>query len=147
MCARERNGKHLTGNVYLVVHLVQAQSRVESVYSVRVVTNLMVLLQKIKSGTVENRNLGQQLHSSCRQESRIQSYSHKWVSIVEPESKYTVQFKRKDFLIGNKSTLNSVHTLTFKHKHHNGRYAPQTQHITSHHSINNRLFRVNVPGN
>ena len=29
-------------------------------------------------------------------------------------------------------------------KHRNGQYAPQTRHVTSHHSINNRVFRVNV---
>lgn len=78
----------------------------------------------------------------CLSRAEIHSYSLERVNTKavtsEPVSKYAA-WRLLWF-----STLKSVHTLTSKHKHHNRRYAPQTQHITSHHSINNRLFRVNV---
>lgn len=69
-------------------------------------------------------------------------------SAATPQWKYRVTAVREriQWLLVQTSSgiplLNSVYTLTSKHKHHNRQYAPQTQHITSHHGINNRLFRV-----
>lgn len=55
--------------------------------------------------------------------------------------KNTVRSSRKSSAVPLLTLYTHSHPNT---EHHDRRYAPQTRYITSHHSINNRLFRVNV---
>lgn len=76
------------------------------------------------------------LHSPFHAAEQKYSHSHGQVNTVavssKPLSKCTVRTSWRALV------FHSFHTLPSKHKHHNRRYAPQTQHVTS--TINNRFW-------